>query len=181
MPLKRIDRTSPALSGYLSAVRTYCRLGENTSQDALLSQLIDAALIEVEGRISGPVAITTYELTLDHQPALVLLPFTQTISVDKITVQMVDPDEDIEQEDNWSWDTWRVYLLPNETWSESDRELALMKIEFTAGYSAIPDEIILAVKMIAKWHFGNDITDYPPELQAAIDRTLAPFKRMRIG
>lgn len=179
MPIQEISRTAPDLSGYIPATRAYCRLGENTSQDALIGQLLDAALLEVEQRISGPVAITEYSWFIDQQPDLIIFPFRQVISVEGVFVLMDDGTE-TEQEDTWTWDTWRLYLKNDQVWDESDKQYSLMRIDFTGGYATLPDEIITALKVIVKWRLDNDIQDYPETVQRDIDRLLAKFKTLKV-
>ncbi len=174
----------------LDAMKDHLRF-QSSSEDALISAAISAAVGQLEGRrgrLNRAFLTQTWTLAVPRfWRGRLGLPFAPLQSVDAITYttrlgasETVDPsiyDVDAASEPG------AVTLKPNTVWpSDLADALDAVRIEFTCGYGdtaeAVPEEIKAAIKLIAAdlfQHREAQTMNGELKINTTVDRLLKPF------
>lgn len=171
----------------LAELKQHLRV-EHADDDAAITDYGLAARRAVEARGQLALMMQQWRLTLDRAPAGILtLPRAPAFAIDTIVVVrrtgVLDP-VDAELYDFEPGPQAR--LISRGNWPYSDRLVAGVRIEFTAGWATpadVPEELRLAVKMLAAHFYENREGAQPEKLftaPQAVDALIAPWKQVRL-
>jgi hypothetical protein len=142
----------------LAAAKAFCRIDAG-DDDALVTALIAAARLHVEGLIGRALITQTWRLTVPCAPRLVVLPVIPAMAL------VEAPDGAVLQGD-------AVLLV------EAGDDVS---IDYTAGYGDagdVPADLKQALlSLVAYWYENRDLAMTSP---AGVDRLLASYKRVRV-
>ncbi len=169
----------------LADLKAHLRITES-AEDAALTGFIRAARRAVEARGGLSLVSQTWRLTFDTPPARTLtLPRSPVASVDAVAavteagaVPVDDALYTIE-----IGGAGRIAALG--PWPRG-RQIAGYRIDFTAGWSAasaVPEELKLAVRMLAGHFYENREGAQAERIFAvpqAVDALIAPFRQVRL-
>ena len=125
----------------------------STSQDDLITSLIDASFDAIEGRLNSPILETQFRAR--HSYALgraydrLALPKLPVASVDEVKVSLDDVDTVLQSADYDVVLGGNAYVGLRDEWYEA------VTITFTAGHSEIPAPVKTAVALHASDLFRN--------------------------
>jgi hypothetical protein len=195
--------TGPAsLAVSLADMKLYLAV-ESTADDALITDFIEVATESVKQYIRQSVMQETLELTMDgfapyqddallalgpgvhtaHYGSLVSLgnefdlPFSPIQSVTSITTYNRANTSAVFDASNYNADlqSGRVYLNEGVTWPDNLRDREAVKVEFVAGWTAIPKPVLQAIKqMVSIMYECRELCELPAGCRAILD----PYRRM---
>lgn len=160
----------------------------HTDEDALIASYGFAARRAVEARGGLALMMQQWRLRLDRAPTgMIALPRGPAFSVDAVAIESragaltpVDPDL-------YDFDPGPVgRLVARGYWPHSDRRIAGVRIDFTAGWATpadAPEELRLAVKLLAAHFYENRENASAERLFAtpqAVDALIGPWKQVRL-
>jgi uncharacterized phiE125 gp8 family phage protein len=161
---------------------------DSTDQDTLIQSLITAARIYCEKHTRRTLAPATFRYTLDEFPACnrpVRLPVPPVSAV--LSISYVDTDGNTQTLDPTGYhldlDSEPARITPafNTVWPATRQQTNAVTIQFTAGYSAVPDGLKAAMKLlIGAWYENRDaVTSIEvqelPEGVMGVDAILSQF------
>lgn len=119
----------------LADVRAWLGIKENnTSDDALLERMINAASAWIDTYLERSLALASYSKTFDGVGGLrQCLPFGPIVSVDFVVIDGVALDAD-----RWRSDQYGVIMKG----LGFPRGFANVEISWTAGYRSVPDDVV---------------------------------------
>lgn len=178
----------------ISEAKVQCRVhAADSSQDAIIQQLLDAAIANMDGpdgMLQRALEPQTWLLMLDAFSDAIELPLRPVISVDSVRYfdgngaeQTVDPaiyTVDLASETQW------VVRNAGANWPATQAGVNMVTVEFTAGYMGALDSntyvpaVPAAIRQAIMMHVRNAFEPYDD--QAAYYRSmedlLRPFKRI---
>ena len=139
----------------LAEAKAHCRV-EDASEDSTISGFIAAATDYVEQYTGKAIMPQTWRLTLDEFSDSTLLPKNPVQSVTSIKYYDVIGDIQTLSTEFYTADTvsdpaW-VVLNSDKTWPDTLDGVNAVRVEFVAGYTAVPPSIKHAILMlVAQW------------------------------
>jgi uncharacterized phiE125 gp8 family phage protein len=181
MPLTLI--TAPAETPVtLAEARQHLRVTA-TSEDALITNLIGAAVEHSETFTSRAIVTQTWELSLDaFRGGEIELPKPNLQSVTSVKYIDLDGASQTVPAADYQVDTisepGRIKLVPAASWPSVNEQLNAVTIRFIAGYglaASVPFQIKAAILLLVQYHEQRDAK---AEILQAAERLLWPY-RMR--
>lgn len=171
----------------LAEMKEHLRI-TGSAEDSALAAYAGAARRAVEARGGLSLVAQGWRLTLDRPPQVVLtLPRAPVFSIDAVAV--IDRSGGIEgvDQDLYDVETGGVgRIRARSIWPYPRKLLGGVRIDFTAGWAdgaSVPEELRLAVKMLAAHFFENRGEAIPERLFAvphAVDALIAPYRQVRL-
>lgn len=166
----------------LSAVKTYLKLGNESTDDELLSELIKACSTAIENHCQRKFETGTYEEEYDGsgKPFLLLqnYPITSISSVE-VDEQVIEPGEYKVRKNNGM-------LFRSGVWPQG---IMNIRVTYTAGLSEVPPDVELACKVFVKSFFNTDVANFSTtfgegfvfradSIPAQVKMLLQPYKKV---
>jgi len=157
-------------------------------EDTAIAAYGKAARRAVEARGGIALMRQQWRFTLDRAPTGILtLPRAPVFSVDTVAIVRHTGVIEAIDADLYDFETGPVgRLIARGPWPYSDRLIAGVRVEFTAGWAApadAPEELRLAVKLLAGHFYENREGASPERIFAvpqAVDALIGPWKQVRL-
>lgn len=168
---------------------------EHDDHDAMIDQLLDAAIGHFDGRdgwLGRALVEQTWELRLDDFPPCIEVPLPPLLSVDSI--EYLDASGDLQtlatavyQVEPGGFRKALIAPALNRSWPATYGVRGAVRVTFTAGYAranddspavveaGVPPPIVTALKLQAEVYYGRN-PDQAPLLQAAADNLAGLYR-----
>ncbi|HPE32948.1 MAG TPA: head-tail connector protein [Parvularculaceae bacterium] len=171
----------------LAELKAHLRIAHDDDDAAITSYAL-AARRAVEARAGIALIEQGWRLTLDRAPqGAMLLPRAPVFAIDAVQTVDRDGDTDAIDADLFDFEPGApARFISRGLWPYSDRLIAGVRIDFTAGWAGaedVPEELRLAVQMLAAHFYENREGAQPERVFAvpqAVDALLAPWRRVRL-
>jgi uncharacterized phiE125 gp8 family phage protein len=177
----------------LDAAKAFLRL-DTTDEDALVTTLITAARLHIEGVTGQALLAQSWRLVLDDWPvtAMVCLPLGPLQSLTAITAYDADGNADDLSLDGVLWDATatppRLYLPAGFGAGAVLRSRQGIEIDFVAGYGSDPADVPAPLcqamlSLIAYWYENRDaviLAGSGAIVPTGFDRLVAPYRSVRL-
>lgn len=177
----------------LDEAKAFLRL-DTTDEDALVTTLITAARLHVEGVAGQALLAQTWRLVLDDWPAtnMIRLPLGPLQSLTAITAYDADGNADDLSLDGVLWDATatppRLYLPAGFGSAAARRDRQGIEIDFVAGYGSDPTDVPATLRqalltLIAYWYENRDaviIAGSGAVVPSGFDQLVAPYRRVAL-
>ena len=131
----------------LAEAKAHLRV-DHTDDDDYIAELIKSAFYQAETKTWRALLTQTWDIYFDNFPfsnQQIILPKPPLVTVDSIKYQDNDDNEQTWSDTEYVVDTvsepGRVYPVPNGSYPSAYLKPKSVVIQFTAGYTTIPDEI----------------------------------------
>lgn len=166
----------------LSSVKAYLKLGNESTDDALLNELIKACSTAIENYCQRKFGVDTYEEEYDGsgKPFLLLqnYPVTSITSVE-VDEQVIDTGEYKVRKNNGM-------LFRKGIWPQGVMNITVI---YSAGLDEVPSDVELACKVFVKSFFNTDVANFSTtfgegfvfradSMPAQVKMLLQPYKKV---
>jgi len=177
----------------LADAKAFLKL-DASDEDALVSTLVTAARLHVEGATGRALISQSWRLVLDDWPVsrMIRLPVSPLISLDAITAYGEDGDPETLPLAGVLWDATAspaLVFLPQDFGATIPlRSRQGIEIDFTAGYGTDPADVPAALRqamltLVAYWFENRDtlvIAGSGAVIPSGLDLMLGPYRSIRL-
>jgi uncharacterized phiE125 gp8 family phage protein len=177
----------------LDEAKAFLRL-DTTDEDALVTTLVTAARLHIEGTTGQALLAQSWRLVLDDWPATcaVSLPLGPLASLTAITAYDADGTPDDLSLDGILWDATatppQLFLPAGFAAGATLRPRQGIEIDFVAGYGSDPEDVPATLRqalllLVAYWYENRDaviIAGAGTIVPTGFDQLVAPYRSVRL-